>query len=335
MTLEVVPSDDDSTQSNFKVHHDTHRSSTSPFQKSSLSGSYTKGQNVCLQNHERDSPARFTRKRKLQGSTLASLQSAPAKKVSSQLNRGIQRRESEEVFDQTIGGIRRQNTKLEDENLQLKQKLYQSQRPTVQFLHRVYCSDRDESAITTDPPSQLGSSSHLQGQEVIPKLDIFIAERRINLIFAVFKNYLCCMDEGDKEDEENEENEEEAFRTKNDSVLIVSPKFSQHLIELTDSLKKPKHFFPQFKAGNEFSAPFCWYYWCITEFETQSKKLTGQAREYIDVFQYYVKQDFHQLYESVAAQMRGKTILWETLPFLYSPGTIVVWQEGAVENVRG
>ena len=326
LTLISGVSNDNSVPSDPEVRHDTCQSSNSPCQSSTLSEAGVEGQTLCLHNHERDPPAPLTRKRKLKSFGPDSLHSFPAKKISSRLDRDLQSRNLEEDLDRTTGAIWRQNTELEEECQRLKQRLYQAQRPTIKVLHRVYCSDRDQSAITTDIPSQFGSSSHLQGQEVIPDLDIFIAERKSNLIFVVFKNYTCCMGE------EHEHGEGDTFCTENDSVSVISPKFSQYMNELTGSLTKPNHFFPYFKTGSEFLAPFYWYYECITELKAQVRELAGEAREYIGFFQRYVERDFHQLYESVAAQLKGKTITWETLPFLYSPGTVLVWQEGNVEK---
>ena len=291
-----------------------------------MSDSATKGQTLCLQDRKRDPPAPLIRKRKLERYSPDSLQSFPAKRIPSRLDQDLQSRNSEDYCDQTIGAMRKQNTELEQECQRLKQRLYQAQRPTVKVLHRVYCSDRDESAITTDTPSQFGSSSHLQGQDVIPNLDLFVAERKSNLIFAIFKNYSCCRGEEDKT------GEKDAFCTENDLVLVISPKFSHYLNDLTGSLTKPRTFFPHFKTGEEFSAPFYWYYECIPELDARARKLPGEAREHIGFFQRYVKRDFHQLYESVAVQKREKTITRETLPFLYSPGTVLVWQEGNVEK---
>ena len=202
----------------------------------------------------------------------------------------------------------------------MRQRLHNLQKPTMQFLHRVNCSRRSgDTAVTADKPLAFGSSSHLTGQRSIPDLDIYIAEKRSNLAFVVFKNYTCCT-------------EDESFHYEDDSVLIVSNEFAQYLNDLTDELRKPKGFFPDFEADHEFDGPFCWYYHCLPELIAQIAKLSTKERTHIDLFHNYIRQDFGHLYKTVTTQIRDKAISRETLPFLYTPGTVVLWQEGHLER---
>ena len=135
--------------------------------------------------------------------------------------------------------------------------------------------------MTRDSPSRFGSTPHLEGQELIPELDIFIAQSRPSLAFLIFENYDCCV-----------AGEDQPY-TKQDSLIIPSHEFAQHLTEFTKALGKDEKFFPPFNLDDELDAPFLWYYHCLPEIREQVKTLSKGARHHIDLFQGYFEKCFN------------------------------------------
>ena len=253
MTLEIAQNCSSPIRPGRDQHVSLDRSTTSPPQSPTLSEPRVRS-SESFQRHRKYLSPHFANKRRHERSSSnsesgsSSPQPYPSKKIMSQVNWQAREVENDLSSAQVIEEVRRRNAYLEQQCRLLKQNFESKQRPQVEVLHRVRCSEHGWPAITIDIPTGFGASNHLRGQDVVPDLNIYIAERRSRLILVVFKNYTCCMEDIGESTAEP------------DSILKTSSQFAQYLTELTNSLKKPRNFFPLFEKDAELSAPFHWYY---------------------------------------------------------------------------
>ena len=247
---------------------------------------------------------------------LPSAEFPPLQGSSSLASRKVQTSNARWKISQIIEDLRKQNMLLEQECSQLKRTAKEAQLPTTCVLHKVYCRSRDHTAITRDLPSRFGTSAHLEGQDHILDIGVFVAERKPNLAFLIYKKYTCCMRQIDHP------------RIENDSVEIICPKFAQYFAKLTQNLKEREYFFPNFKPQAHIEGPFYWYYHRLPQLLAETSKLSEEAKTYLDLFHSYIRRDFGNLYKTVASELKDEVVSCDHVPFIFTPGSILSWHNG-------
>ena len=266
-------------------------------------------------HHYSKKPSLLHRDTRLQESELPPAEFPPLQRSSSLAGWKAQSSNAEWKISEVMEDLERQNTLLEQECSRLRRIARETQLPTTCVLHKVYCHARGHNAVTTDLPSRFGGSTHLDGQEHVLDTRVFVAERKPNLAFLIYKNYLCCTELNDP-------------RFEPDTVEIISPKFAQYFTELTQNLQKTNRFFPKFEPKTSLDAPFYWYYHCLPQLLTETSKLSEEAKTFVNLFHNYIWRDFGNLYKTVASDFRDGVVSCDHVPFLFTPGSILSWDNG-------